>query len=62
MSVETSKPLGAVAVTVPVNPLPLTVKDCEAEAVPLAVIKPPRLEGVVLTMREAVRRIARRPR
>ena len=44
--VEISKPAGAVAVMIAVRPVALTMKDCEAEAVPEAAVKFPRLEGV----------------
>ena len=43
LSVEISYPAGAVRVTGPVSPLPLSVKDCEPEAVPTAVLKLPRV-------------------
>ena len=44
LSVETWNPLGAAAVMLPMRPVPLTVKDCAAEAVPLAAVKLPSEE------------------
>ena len=43
LSVEISKPVGAVRVTGPERPLPLTVKDWAAEALTCGAEKPVRL-------------------
>jgi hypothetical protein len=45
---ETSKPVGAVTVTLPVRFAPLTVKVCAAEAVPAVAVKLPRDAGLTL--------------
>lgn len=61
LSEETRNPDGAVTMRGSLSPLPLTVKDCEAEAEPLAVVKAPRLEGVaVMVCDRAGRAEARR--
>ena len=49
LSVETSKPAGALTVNGAVKPAPATVKDCTVDAEPLAVAKLPiaAVEGVM---------------
>ena len=49
MSVDTSKSAGAEMVRFAVRFVPLTVKDCAAEARPVVVEKPTRLEGAADT-------------
>ena len=45
LSEEIWNPLGAVRVILAVRAVPLTVRDCEVEAVPVGVSKPVRLAG-----------------